>query len=310
MARWIDNVDASDLVLLSHSAIVAPSSKVVYLPNPKAACTSIKTVLLEMEGLRLPSRISLSNETSREMTVHDRDIYPLDTLAELPASMAREILGSDLWYRFTVTRNPYSRFFSAWKDKVLFREPGVSMNPAEDRYGSDGQIEVGATFRCFVRAFAADPLPHLLDYHFMPQWRTTFHDHVQYSEVFHTDDTARLESVLRSRTGGEVTLPRMNEGLSLDWRSAYDEATLRLVHELYAEDFVRFGFDEGASVSGSAHRMEISTELVNQIRARNARITELSSIPLRYAIRRRIWHSRLLGHAPPSAQSFVRDIMK
>src|SRR5579875_3086593 len=105
--------------------IVLPEHKVLFMPTPKAACTSILWQLARLGGQPL-ERFEESglSEVSAALTVHDMSRWePRFRFAKLPEAERAEALADDSWFRFTVVRNPATRVWSAWQSKLLLREP-------------------------------------------------------------------------------------------------------------------------------------------------------------------------------------------
>ena len=107
----------------SHT-VVLPRQRVLFLPMPKAACTSVLWTLAELAGMT-PEDFEGSTlpEPSAALTVHDMNAWAPDhRFARYEGEARRRILEED-WLRFTVVRDPWHRLWSAWVSKLLLREP-------------------------------------------------------------------------------------------------------------------------------------------------------------------------------------------
>src|SRR5579875_127006 len=105
--------------------VVLPEHRVLFLPTPKAACTSILWQLARLGGQPL-ERFEESglSEVSPALTIHDMSRWESRfRFAKLSVDERKAILTDDSWFRFTVVRNPASRVWSAWQSKLLLREP-------------------------------------------------------------------------------------------------------------------------------------------------------------------------------------------
>src|SRR4051812_2399882 len=108
---------------------VLPRWKTVYVSNPKAACTSIKWILADLQGADpKPFYGTLRWETTRAGTIHGgRENWP-DTprLKELTDEQLAEITPDNGWMVFTASRHPASRLWSGWQSKLLLRQPSYA----------------------------------------------------------------------------------------------------------------------------------------------------------------------------------------
>src|SRR5690348_12209884 len=109
---------------LHHSSFVNLKQRYLYFSVPKAACTSMKTLLHRLEGAP-PIRLICGglDETRREMFIHARENVPLPSLVDLDDAAQQEVLRSPDFLRMTIVRNPYNRVLSAWR-KVMQCQPG------------------------------------------------------------------------------------------------------------------------------------------------------------------------------------------
>src|SRR5215213_10186626 len=147
----------------------------VYVSVPKAACTSLKWLVAELQG-EDPERFhrSLSREVGRAMTIHRRDLWRhTPMLHELPDDELAAISPDDGWFVFAVVRHPSARVWAAWQSKFLLREPrwidefaGAPWLPRVPESTQD----VIEDFGRFVASIARDPNQAVMrDRHFMTQ---------------------------------------------------------------------------------------------------------------------------------------------
>ena len=105
--------------------VVLPEHKVLYLPVPKAGCTTVLWVLAELAGVA-PETFERSAlpEVSAALTVHDTALWPPELrLSSYEGEERERLLGEDGWLRFSLVRDPATRLWSAWQSKLLLREP-------------------------------------------------------------------------------------------------------------------------------------------------------------------------------------------
>jgi hypothetical protein len=93
---------------LGYHSWVSLGHRYVCMTIPKVACTTVKTVLLCMEG-------ELSPEVLAGKVHHpNRGTH----LGGLDTPQVVEALSSPDWFRFSFVRNPYERLLSAYKSKL------------------------------------------------------------------------------------------------------------------------------------------------------------------------------------------------
>ena len=97
----------------------------LFLPVPKAGCTSVLWLLAEMAGLDAEqfARSPLP-EVSPALTVHDMNVWGAGRrLGDFEGAERDRVLTEDGWLRFSLVRHPGTRLWSAWQSKLLLREP-------------------------------------------------------------------------------------------------------------------------------------------------------------------------------------------
>ena len=105
--------------------VVLPELRVLFLPVPKAGCTTLLWLLAELAGLSAEDFADSGGpEVSAATLVHDLSQWrPENRLAQYEGEERERILTEDGWFRFTVVRGPAKRLCSAWQSKLLLREP-------------------------------------------------------------------------------------------------------------------------------------------------------------------------------------------
>jgi Sulfotransferase family len=226
--------------------IVVPDHRVLFLPIPKAGCTSVLWLLAELAGVPMRSFThSDMAEATPALTVHDmnrwRDVQRLSKYGE---EERRRILTEDGWFRFTVVRDPAQRLWSAWQSKLLFREPRFVETFGEEPWFPrvpERPSDLIEDFRRFVTALETDP-PH--DVHWAVQ-----HELVEQLPIEHVGRVEKLGEtleLLRSHVGEEAwpaAAHRENRTPFSIPPGAFDEATASIVRDRYAPDFEQYGYE-------------------------------------------------------------------
>jgi hypothetical protein len=229
--------------------------KAVYVSVNKAACTSLKWLVADLQGER-PERFhtSLSREVGRSMTIHKRSLWQhTPMLHELPDDELAAIGPENGWFVFAVVRHPAARVWSAWQSKLLLREPWWV-----ERFGEEPWFprvpasteDVVEDFRRFVPAIAAEPDHRIVrNRHLAPQTRMLAPDRVPYSRIYGTREIPLLledfDRHLRAQGwSGTLTLPKSNETPLRPLASMFTEPVVDGIRSLYEQDFETFGYDD------------------------------------------------------------------
>ncbi len=223
------------------NAVLARRAKVLFVPTPKVACTTIKWALASAEST-LSSGISVSPEPTTDLTIHDPSVHGMGVLGLVSEDERREALTSPDWIRFCVTRSPYERIVSAWLNRVVFGMPSLLSPGLGEQFGSDR--DYGSAFRRFVRRLEDDPAV-LVDPHFSAQGDLLEIDTMPYTHVL---DLAGLNDFLVFlRSSGPhreriVLGQSRNSSPRLDAARLYDSETAAIVDRVCASDFRRFSY--------------------------------------------------------------------
>jgi hypothetical protein len=266
------------------NALVAPRQRIVYVPTPKIACTSIKWALAERESSpRRRARLDTSGEQSRELTIHERSVHGLASLHALPPDERESILRDSAWVRFCVVRDPYERLISGWVDQwLLGRRHGVAHPEITVADGlSDAPFDVGSEFRKTVRALKSET-ELLADRHFRPQRDTLDPEHFPYTHVVNVTnlDEFNREVAASDPARARLKFRRRNAGIRFSADALYDRATGEIVDEVFAEDFATFGLAHRTFAESPPPVLLSLNEraMIRMIRLRNERIADVSAV--------------------------------
>jgi hypothetical protein len=192
------------------SMMVSERHKLLYIPVAKCACTSLKSMMVELAGIERP-------DIARELDVHfvtDRFNTGVQ-LKDKPIELARDILASDQYLKFGVIRDPFERLVSAYLEKFVHHRASrnnlAHTEPLIRQAQSYGQFDaqVGISFDQFVETILRQD-PYDLDPHWRPQY-LHFLGVKHMSRVFRLDNSGELERYLLQQVGIEVQLEHRNK---------------------------------------------------------------------------------------------------
>ncbi|MGA1331716.1 MAG: sulfotransferase family 2 domain-containing protein [Ilumatobacteraceae bacterium] len=240
---------AESLQVVAHLALVARNTKVMYLPTPKAACTTIKLMLATAEGTHRPEvadRLAVMH-VSRAQTIHHPEVHGLTRLADLSAREQAAVLTSPDWLRVASLRDPVARAYSAWENRIFMRahrRTKVIIELAHDVV-VDGRVDLAASFAHFARVLGEHGDTFMTDHHFQPQALLVHPETVNYTRLVRVDQPGEIDGlarVLSERSGKQVTATRLNEGLGVKVDRVCDAHTANRLMATYATDYDTFGF--------------------------------------------------------------------
>jgi hypothetical protein len=233
-------------------SVVLPELRILFLPVPKAGCTTVLWMLAELAGLSEETfRRSARPEVSTALTVHDMSLWrPEHRLAHYDHDRRAEILAAEDWLRFTVVRDPRTRLWSSWQSKLLLREPRFA-----DAFGDASWFprvparpeDLVEDFRAFVAAVAGGCAR---DVHWAVQTTLT-----RQLPLTHVGRVERLEdtvALLCEHAGAAAPRAAARENTSAIAlpAGAYDDASAAALRRHYREDFEAFGYDDDTAGIG------------------------------------------------------------
>jgi hypothetical protein len=238
------------------AAYVMTRWRALYVSVNKAACTSLKWLVAELQGEdRARFHRSLSREVTPTMTIHRRNLWRKTPMAKrLPDEELAEIGPENGWFIFAAVRHPTARLFSAWQSKLLLREPWwveeygeQAWFPREPRTGED----IVEEFHRFVETLARDPGSRIMrNRHFAPQHWMLAADRMPYTRIYRTSEISQLLADLEAHVraqgydGEPLKLMRANETPLEPIAGLFTPEVLAAARVLYAPDFEAFGYDD------------------------------------------------------------------
>ena len=262
----------------------------MYVSVNKAACTSLKWLVAELQG-EDPAHFhrSLSREVTPTMTIHRRYLWQKTPMAKrLSDDELAKISPDDGWFVFGVVRHPTARLFSAWQSKLLLREPWwVEQFGAEQWFPRPPETgeDIVSEFHRFVELVAREPEQRIMrNRHFAPQGWMLAADRMPYTRIYKTSEISDLlqefEAHLRARgyTGRPLSLARANETPLKPIAALFPPAVLEASRVLYADDFERFGYDDAmpGGLDGADRYDEDALAEIGRLVERQERINDLA----------------------------------
>jgi len=242
----------SAILRLEYGSFVSQKHRYCFVETPKAASTSFKRLLIDIEGAKYRSDLlPYMRETRKDMLVHQRKYVDIPTLLDLHPSEARQFFeGRSGWFVFAVSRNPYSRVVSMFNDKVRFGEPGY--RELQRRYGDTSSYGgLKHAFQAFVVEYVAEKDNRDGNPHLQLQSALLMPSLIPYTRIYKLNEASgamhdflrHLREVGNDGQPDNLTLPELNRNLTFDWRGFYCDSSASVIAQCYSEDFVAFGYD-------------------------------------------------------------------
>jgi hypothetical protein len=239
--------------------IVLPEHRVLFLPIPKAGCTSVLWLLAGLAGLEQEDFArSVTPEVSPALTVHDITIWhPHNRFSEYDPDEQRSMLEDDDWLRFTIVRHPATRLWSAWQSKLLLREPRFVQTFGEEAWFPRMPESPGQVLEDFRKFVAVAGEEHARDVHWAVQQELV--SQLSFTHVGRVERMQETMDLLREHVGegewGERPPTENRTPMALA-PAAYDEDAEALLRARYAADFEAFGYDPDEHLGGDGDAQE------------------------------------------------------
>lgn len=232
---------------LAYGSFVGGDFRYVFMETPKAACSSMKWIIADLEGREVEAK-HFGTESSKSMIIHFRPSHNITSLAKLDGKQISRIFKDTGTVRFCVVRNPYSRLVSAWADKIRQKEVGYGQFWSKIAAHFRLPAPRCPSFREFALWLTKTQTQSICNPHWRPMSYLLLPELLDYTHVLHTENLAEgLQSVLDIIAPGKnatelLQKHRVNESLPVDWQACYDEETAHKVARFYKADFDRYGY--------------------------------------------------------------------
>ncbi len=229
------------------ASVVSLRHRYVIVVNSKTAGTTLKTVAAHLEREPLAT-LGKSREEGRAQRTENWLRTP--TLSELPADVLREVWFSDRFFRFTTVRNPLTRCWSAWVDKIVGRHPEFRSTFVDQAWmwrtiTPDTMLDA---FAEFVAALHTSPRLLAADRHWAPQSRVLHLGLFPYDMVGRTEQLSEVIDRWSAETGLDVASVLEKVGRrnarSLPYPAGLlADTTVNQLCDVYREDLDRLAYD-------------------------------------------------------------------
>lgn len=221
----------------------------LYQPVPKCACTTIKTLLLQIEGLPVDK-----NHWRR----HQKEYNKFPGTNHLTLREQLDIFeGRTDTFKFVVVRNPYARLASAYTDKILVNPAPHLIRKIRKSAAEQGTVlSDPITFEQFVSVVSRQSLKDM-DPHCRPQYYEGRFGLVKYDFVGRMESTHRDLVYAFKRIGApESLIARVDErhnvaGSTTELWETLSPEVLRLFLTTFEIDFDTLQYSR--ELSRSAH---------------------------------------------------------
>ncbi len=232
-AQLVEEKTQSPFSLQNYNTHVFEDYNLTYVETPKNACTSVKRLL----------SIALLNKELKSSNVHKEFLQTLTRIGKLGPIVTQRALFGD-YFRFAITRNPISRFISAYEDKIMTNAYERKRIRPKFGFETDDNIEL---IQFLHKLQAIEDLER--DIHFMSQSRVLSFNRIEYDllidmndyqeditfllERFEIDFTDNIRDVMSKHHNKNYMKNSIN---SLSYREE------ELIRNIYEEDFSNLGY--------------------------------------------------------------------
>ena len=209
-----------------------PEHGIIYVKNPKAACSTILVWL---------DRVHTGEHDVVFSSIHKH--HRLPSVADVGRRAVIRML-SGAAYRFSFVRNPLRRLESVYWDKIVHKSrqwrPDVLA-----ALGVDVNSDTNISFERFLALVEQQDPASEMDPHWRPQHVNLLHPVVTYDHVGRLESfTEDLEHIRQAAGLPHVPLETRNASMHMGADSVYDGRPdlVRRVEQLYATDFELYGY--------------------------------------------------------------------
>lgn len=209
--------------------VVLPQLRIVYMPIPKAACTSVKAALSSIDD---DSPISGEDIQKNSKVVHRH----YQTTRFRPHRWEPYCDGT--WWRFSVVRDPLKRLLSVYSNRVVgLRE---LHNSPRLRAQSSLPLDPDPDF-FFQNLKSYMDLSSSIKHHALPARLYIGPKPMKFDRIYRTDEIKVLADDLSAKVGREVVVPRFNESKKSISMQDLNTKTVASLKDRLAEEYEHLG---------------------------------------------------------------------
>ena len=214
-----------------HQNIVLDKYKAIYIPIPKAACSTLKSICADLLGMETPT-----NDVAEE--IH---------LMDFPAAKKYKIHKKYVdYFKFAIVRNPWSRLVSCFNDKINYERGHVYEryeNTFIEYLKKMKAFSEDMTFERFVEVICDIP-DEYAEAHFRSQYLFLTDERGN----FLPDFVGKFEELdvafetISNKLSVNIPLPHIRQGKKRNYFSYYNNKTSKYVERRYERDIKMFGY--------------------------------------------------------------------
>ncbi len=264
--------------------ILSKQYKFCYASVSKVGSTTMKYWMADLEDIGRDIEELARKRPDVRNGIHALYYLVAPDLVLMSLKQVRDIFAKDEYYRFALVRNPYTRLFSTWSDKVLkglHEEIRVKLRNWDGYHTPPTNIEeVRAGFEGFVSHLHDVPGMSHRDRHWIPQASLLRPDILRYNCIAKLEDPGKLQKELAQMLGPAYKDPlQMNTAKHVSILSYNPEfitpKAKKLIQSLYAEDFELFQYDPAVLPAGKSPCVPdfLEKQLVRHLKKRTSRLS-------------------------------------
>lgn len=218
---------------LAYHVHALPEHGLVYIKNPKAACSTVLVWL---------SRLHSGQDDFSPKNVHTEHLLPRP--AELGWPCISQMLGGNA-YRFTFVRDPLSRLESAYSDKIVKAVSSQWRDKIRRSLGAPLGSEKPLSFEQFLAGLEQQDPVIEMDPHWRPQHVNLMHPLITYDRIGKVESFDEDLAKVREEAGiRQVPVEKRNIRRTTDDESVYDGRPdlERRAREIFATDLELYGY--------------------------------------------------------------------
>lgn len=209
--------------------IKIPEKKVLYISNPKVACSSIKASILKLQEDDYHNIHLKSEEKSKY--IKDKEKF-------------RKTYNH--YFKFSFVRNPYERLVSCYQNKYYTDKKYIGKSLDNYQYNDYlfGILRKNRGFTNFAIRVCLIP-DKLAEEHFRSQYYLLYakNDECMVDYIGHFEKLGYDYEMIREKYDFDE-LSHYNKTNKGNWQDYYNPFTAWLVYKHYYKDFIKFGYEK------------------------------------------------------------------